>query len=227
MSKTGQITVTADGPYVVSGAVPLIEQTIVSNADGAATEWQQTGDFPPQEKYALCRCGQSGSKPFCDGSHARQGFDGTETASRKPYADQATAHEGPAYTLLDAEKLCAASRFCDTFRTAWEEVQLSDDPAHAAIVIAQASNCVSGRLVVVDNDTGAPVEHPRPQRISATQDPAEGCSGPLFVEGGIEIVAVDGEPYEPRNRVALCRCGRSGNKPFCDGTHIEIGFSDS
>jgi CDGSH-type Zn-finger protein len=36
----------------------------------------------------------------------------------------------------------------------------------------------------------------------------------------------DGEAYEVRNRVTLCRCGGSSNKPFCDGIHKELGFSD-
>jgi CDGSH-type Zn-finger protein len=48
--------------------------------------------------------------------------------------------------------------------------------------------------------------------------------GPLFVSGGIEIERTSGELLETRNRVTLCRCGQSGNKPLCDGTHFEIDF---
>jgi hypothetical protein len=50
--------------------------------------------------------------------------------------------------------------------------------------------------------------------------------GPLWVRGGVRVIGVDGEPYEVRNRLTLCRCGRSGNKPYCDGTHKEVGFRD-
>jgi CDGSH-type Zn-finger protein len=46
------------------------------------------------------------------------------------------------------------------------------------------------------------------------------------VKGGVQIKSSDGFVYEPRNRVTLCRCGQSGNKPFCDGTHISMKFND-
>ena len=62
--------------------------------------------------------------------------------------------------------------------------------------------------------------------IGLVQDPARGVSGPLWVRGGIPVVAADGTAYEVRNRVALCRCGASGNKPFCDGSHASIKFRD-
>jgi CDGSH-type Zn-finger protein len=50
--------------------------------------------------------------------------------------------------------------------------------------------------------------------------------GPLLVRGGIPVESEDGRPYEVRNRVTLCRCGHSRNKPFCDGTHDQIGFRE-
>ena len=40
------------------------------------------------------------------------------------------------------------------------------------------------------------------------------------------VVAKDGHRYEVRNRVTLCRCGASKNKPFCDGSHAAIEFKD-
>ena len=226
MAGETKITVTKDGPYNVEGRVPLIEQAIGVNAAGESINWQQTGDFDAKPTMMLCRCGQSGNKPFCDNSHERQGFDGTEVANRKPYAEQAKRMEGPRYTLLDQEDLCALARFCDTHKTVWDEVENTDDPETAAIFLDQVSNCVSGRLVAIDNATGEPVLPQRGQRISVTQDPAEECSGPLYVEGGIPVVSADGDDYELRNRMALCRCGQSGNKPFCDGTHVKIGWSD-
>ena len=50
--------------------------------------------------------------------------------------------------------------------------------------------------------------------------------GPLLVRGGIQVEAADGRRYETRNRVTLCRCGHSRNKPFCDGSHKEFGLGD-
>ncbi len=50
--------------------------------------------------------------------------------------------------------------------------------------------------------------------------------GPYHVRGGIPVATPDGEPFEVRNRQTLCRCGRSSNKPFCDGSHWSAGFRD-
>jgi CDGSH-type Zn-finger protein len=54
-----------------------------------------------------------------------------------------------------------------------------------------------------------------------TENPPGGAEGPLWVKGGIPVEAADGFEYEKRNRVTLCRCGRSGHKPFCDGSHLK------
>ena len=58
------------------------------------------------------------------------------------------------------------------------------------------------------------------------EDPALGCSGPLWVRGGVRIESENGAPYEARNRVTLCRCGESVNKPFCNGSHASMRFRD-
>ncbi len=50
--------------------------------------------------------------------------------------------------------------------------------------------------------------------------------GPLFVQGGVPLEGADGETYETLNRMSLCRCGASSNKPYCDGTHSETDFKD-
>jgi CDGSH-type Zn-finger protein len=52
------------------------------------------------------------------------------------------------------------------------------------------------------------------------------CAGPLWLRGGVQVIGADGFHYELRNRVTLCRCGASQNKPFCDGTHASIKFQD-
>ena len=88
-----------------------------------------------------------------------------------------------------------------------------------ANLIRQAGDCPAGRLVAIDKASGKPVEPELPQSIGIIEDPSLGCSGPLWVRGGIELVGADGEPHEIRNRMTLCRCGRSENKPFCNGAH--------
>ena len=49
-------------------------------------------------------------------------------------------------------------------------------------------------------------------------------NGPYFIEGPVELVDADGNPFEVEDKIWLCRCGGSENKPFCDGTHKRIGF---
>lgn len=52
-------------------------------------------------------------------------------------------------------------------------------------------------------------------------------NGPLLVEGDCALIDSTGKEVARAEHLALCRCGSSGNKPFCDGTHIKIGFDDS
>ena len=49
-------------------------------------------------------------------------------------------------------------------------------------------------------------------------------NGPLIVTGAVELKDADGNAYPAKQRMALCRCGASTTKPFCDGTHSKIGF---
>jgi len=64
-----KIKVSKNGPYIVSGGIPIQKQIIIADFDGTAIEWQSGTKYSPQEKYALCRCGKPKNKPFCDSSH--------------------------------------------------------------------------------------------------------------------------------------------------------------
>jgi CDGSH-type Zn-finger protein len=214
-----KIKVSTDGPYLVFGSVPLAEDRIVADPDGTVTKWRAGKCFPPKDKYTLCRCGESGKKPYCDGAHQKAGFDGTETASREPFLNQAERSDGPGLILTDAVELCAGARFCERAGGIWDLVEQSDDPEAKRTAIQEAADCPSGRLVVWD-EKGRPIEPKLKQAINVVEDPPAGVSGPLWVQGGIPIESADGEVYEERNRVTLCRCGRSSNKPFCDSSHM-------
>lgn len=219
-----RVTVTKDGPYVVTGGVKLSEQIIATGSDGSSEDWIEKELPPPAPKFALCRCGHSNKKPYCDGSHARIGFDGTEVADRASYRDRAKVFDGPSLALLDVESLCAFARFCDPNGQVWSQVARTDDPEVRATFIRQVQNCPSGRLVVWDKDAGAALEPELGPSIGLIEDPSEACSGPIWLRGGIALISADGEEYEVRDRVTLCRCGASNNKPFCDGTHAAIKF---
>jgi CDGSH-type Zn-finger protein len=214
------IKVSNHGPYIVSGGIPLNEQVIRIDAEGHSYEWREGKTYPLQERCALCRCGKSEKDPFCDGTHIKVNFDGTETATRKPYLDQAEKIEGPALELADAQELCAVARFCDRSGGIRKLTKQSNDPEAKRIAIEEAGNCPSGRLVAWDKE-GETFEPEFEPSLSLVQDPQEDMNGPIWVRGGIPVESADGKIYEIRNRVTLCRCGRSFNKPFCDGSHCK------
>jgi len=222
----GQVTVTKNGPYVVTGGLPLTKEIIATDANGIPVKWVKGARYPRQEKYSLCRCGKSDGKPFCDGTHKKTGFDGTETAGNELYLDQADTLTGPDLILTDAEALCAIARFCDREGGVWDLTDASDDPKSRKIAIQEARDCPAGRLVAWDKKTEKPLEPDFEPSFTLVEDPEQKASGPLWVKGGVPIVSSDGIPYEIRNRVTLCRCGESENKPFCDGSHISSGFDD-
>lgn len=221
-----RISVTKDGPYLVTGGIPVAKAVIGTNADGESWEWIEEESFEAGATFALCRCGHTGNAPFCDGSHVTVGFDGTETASREPYDVQKVVLNGPGLTLEDARDFCAGARFCDAVQDVWDAIETSDAPDTRDRIIGQVGRCPSGRLVAIDKATGEAIEPSLQPSIGVVEDPSAGCSGPLWVRGGVEIQSHGGEAYEARNRVTLCRCGQSANKPFCDGTHAGIGYND-
>jgi CDGSH-type Zn-finger protein len=158
--------------------------------------------------------------PYCDGSHVRAGFEGTETADDTPYLDQAEEIDGPGLRLTDAEQFCVGAGFCNREGGTWALTRRSADPHAKETAIAEACECPSGRLVAWQMD-GEAIEPEFEPSICLVQDPRSNKIGPLWVRGGVPVESSEGETYEVRNRVTLCRCGRSRNKPFCDGSHDE------
>ena len=207
--------------YHVSSNIPLFELIMGADSKGDVVEWIKGKEYPKQEKYSLCLCGHSGKKPFCDGAHRKIAFDGTETADNKPFLDSAEIYEGPTLKLADVEELCASGRFCLPAGGTWELVRRSDDPGSRALAIKQVSLCPAGRIVVWDKASGEVIEPEFEPSIALVEDPQKGVTGPIWVRGGIPIESSSGTVYELRNRVTLCRCGRSSNKPFCDYSHLE------
>jgi CDGSH-type Zn-finger protein len=217
--NAARIKITKNGPYIVSGQVPLERQIIIADSEGTATEWQPSKKYEPHDKYALCRCGHSKNKPFCDGTHIEVKFVGTETADEEIHFNQPKEITGPALRLTDIEALCASARFCHRAGGIWKLVPESSNPQKKQIAIEEASDCPSGRLVVVDKETGKIIEPKFRKSLVLIEDPAMNVSGPIWVRGGILVESANSKAYRVRNRVTLCRCGKSKNKPFCDSSH--------
>ena len=218
-NKRMKIKIIENGPYTVYGGVPLLEQILVPDAEGLSIRWHQGREIPVKEEYDLCRCGQSKTKPFCDLSHSEIFFDGTETASREPFHRQSEPRiVGQDMELTDVVALCANARFCDRAGGVWDNLRASNNPEARKIVLQEVGDCPAGRLILRDK-AGNLIEPEFKPSIGLVLDPVAAELGPLWVRGGIPIESADGYIYEIRNRVTFCRCGKSTNKPFCDGRH--------
>lgn len=229
MAKPGRnmkVVVSKNGPYIVTGGLSLGKEIIAVDENQDPLEWKRGDSYPLQECYSLCRCGNSNGKPYCDNSHVKAGFDGTETAERKDYSEQAEVYTGPGLILNDAQELCATARFCHRKGGAWSLTEKSDRPECRKAAIEESCDCPSGRLVAADRKSKNPIEPVLERSITLVEDPGAGVSGPIRLKGGVPLESSDGNRYEVRNRVTLCRCGKSKNKPYCDGTHIKVGFND-
>jgi CDGSH-type Zn-finger protein len=219
-TREQKIKVCENGPYQVSGKIPLTTQKIVRDENNFSREWNEEDTFPLQDHYLLCRCGRSNTKPFCDGIHKKINFMGTEVASREPYLKQAREFTGPDLLLTDADILCSAAGFCYRAGGIWKLTQESSNPEAKQIAIEEAGHCPSGRLVVYTGPGRDAVEPVFAPSLGLVEYPQDGISGPVWVRGSIPVESADGILYERRNRVTLCRCGHSFNKPFCDNSHL-------
>ncbi|HEX3781106.1 MAG TPA: CDGSH iron-sulfur domain-containing protein [Pseudonocardiaceae bacterium] len=210
------VQVSADGPYLVTGAVGL------TDALGRS--------MPVTPTMALCRCGESASKPWCDGSHVRVGFTGAKDPER--VADRRDRYPGVGVTVLDNRGICQHSGLCtdrlNRVFHAGEEPFVTASGARMDEIVDVVRSCPSGALSYAIDDREAREQVDRAGRAPSIEVSKD---GPYRVTGGPALTGADGEP-EPRaagastEHYALCRCGHSRNKPFCSGMHFYVGFSD-
>ncbi len=238
MSKENNIhiKVTPDGPYLLYGVVPIVQEITLPNKKGGiwiykkGKSYNNTIEIKECEENnipcALCRCGESKNAPFCSGAHYDAEWNSRERASFAPILDNAEIIDGPSVTLADNEQFCAYARFCDNYGSVWGLAQEHLDEDGMAIFKHEVSHCPSGRLVAWDKRSGELIEPKLEPSIGVIQDPQLAISGPLWIKGGIRVESANGESYQVRNRVTLCRCGNSHNKPFCDGSHASAKYYD-
>jgi CDGSH-type Zn-finger protein/truncated hemoglobin YjbI len=185
--------------------------------------------IPTRPQMALCRCGNSANKPFCDGTHARIDFTTQKDPKRVP--DHRDTYVGTAVTIFDNRGICAHSGFCtDRLSSAFH---VGKDPfvvpngARMDDIIRAVRSCPSGALSYAIGPIEArnQVDQARKPSIEVSKD------GPYRITGGIEIK--DGQGNDEvrvtgasREHYSLCRCGHSQNKPFCSGMHWYVNFHD-
>lgn len=206
-----QIKVAPNGPYLVRGGVPL------RTAGGESIE--------TREVYALCRCGRSAKKPFCDGTHAKAGFSAEDTADRGPISARRVAYKGKEITVHDDRSICAHVGICtdelpNVFVHGGDPWCVPEAEEDVRKIIDIVKRCPSGAITYALGDSTEAVEEDEGPAITVLKD------GPLAVAGRPRLQSADSDAYESRARYTLCRCGGSGNKPFCDGSHWSIGFQD-
>ena len=185
--------------------------------------------LPPQ--LALCRCGASAMKPFCDGTHATSGFTDDKDPKRVP--DQRDTYPGEQVTIFDNRGICQHSGLCtDRLPTAFrtkEEPFVAPSGARMDELVRAVRDCPSGALSLafdgVEARDLADWHGTREQAIEITQD------GPYRVTGGLPLTDAAGADVpraagSSREHYALCRCGHSQNKPFCSGMHWYVEFRD-
>jgi CDGSH-type Zn-finger protein len=213
MSAKPQIACLPNGPYYLLNDLQPAPVPNLRRASGEACATVRG--------VALCRCGGSQNKPFCDGTHGRNGFRDDNRAD--PAKDKRDAYVGQGITIFDNRALCAHAAHCteqlpSVFRHGGEP-WIDPDGAPVAQIVAVIGKCPSGALsYAIDGVEAAP-----PQRAPLV---TVADSGPYQITGGIELTDVKQGAGASREHYTLCRCGASGNKPFCDGSHWNVGFRD-
>jgi CDGSH-type Zn-finger protein len=218
-----KIVIEKDGPYQVKGGIRLVRKTQVVSEYGEPLTWQTTEVIPTEEEYELCRCGQSEDKPFCDSSHRVLGFDGTETADTDTTSERQQVYPGTTGIVVKRDmSVCVSSGFCGTRLANIRQLAArTNDPDIRARVMSMIEHCPSGSLTYALAKGQPDVEPEYAEEIAVVTEitNAGPIQGPLWVTGRIPIERSDGQPFETRNRVTLCRCGRSSTMPLCDASH--------
>ena len=200
------ITPTENGPYIVRDLDNLRNSK---------------GKLETKPQMALCRCGGSANKPFCDGTHNTNGFSSKKlTDGGKDKRDNYVGNE---ITIHDNRGICAHAGRCTdglpkVFRLK-EEPWIYANAEKAEKIIETVKKCPSGALSYSIDGVEQRDQDRKPQiRVSK--------NGPYVVAGGAELVGEQQGEGASTEHLTLCRCGGSKNKPFCDGTHWHIKFTD-
>ena len=221
---TMKIVVEASGSYRVEGGVPLVRKSAVVSEKGEPLTWKKGETIPAEDPCWLCRCGHSKDKPFCDGTHRKIGFEGTEAADAGPSASRRRVLKGQGIEVHRDSLICMQAGFCgNRFANLQKMMAETEDIRVRSLVIAMVERCPSGSYTYTMTAGEPDIEPDLPAQIAVTTEMTdEGpIMGPLWVTGGIPIEHADGQQMEVRNRVTLCRCGLSAMKPLCDGAHRE------
>jgi CDGSH-type Zn-finger protein len=226
LKEKPKILALRNGPYYLLNDM---KPKIVENLQNSKAEPLST-----MLGVALCRCGASKNKPFCDGTHGTIGFSSenkvTATASdndkKNIIKDKRKSYVGKKITIHDNRKICSHAAECvnnspSVFKIN-ERPWIDSDGATVEEIINTVTKCPSGALSYSINGVEYRDQDDRRPMVTVSRD------GPFVVTGGVELIADNIQFAEgsSREHYTLCRCGASENKPFCDGMHRAINFRD-
>lgn len=209
-----------NGPYyLLNNMEPKVVENL-QNADGKS--------LSTIRGVALCRCGASKNKPFCDGTHSVIGFSSNnkEIANGISIKDKRKNYVGKEITIYDNRKICSHAAECvnnlpSVFKfdgRPW----INPDGANTQEIIDTIKKCPSGALSYSIDGVEYRDQNERRPMITVLKN------GPYAITGAVGFLGDDilfAEGFS-KEHYTLCRCGVSNNKPFCDGAHRTINFKD-
>jgi CDGSH-type Zn-finger protein len=214
-----------NGPYYL---INDIEPRVVENLQNSKGESLST-----IRGVALCRCGASNNKPFCDGTHGKIGFssenkEGVNDSHHNILVkDKRKSYVGKGITIHDNRKICSHAAECvnnlpSVFKLNSRPWINPDAAETAEEIINTIRKCPSGALSYSVDDIEYRDQNERKPMITVSK------GGPYLVTGGIDLIGDNIQFAEgsSKEHYTLCRCGASNNKPFCDGMHRMINFRD-
>jgi CDGSH-type Zn-finger protein len=181
---------------------------------------------------ALCRCGASKNKPFCDGTHGKIGFssenrEGIHDNDHYIAKDKRRNYVGKRITIHDNRKICSHAAECvNNLPSVFKQNArpwINPDAAETEDIIDIIRKCPSGALSYSLDGTEYQDQNERKPMITVSE------GGPYLVTGGIDLIGDNNIQWaegSSKEHYVLCRCGASNNKPFCDGMHRVINFKD-
>ncbi len=202
-NKIPTVIPTKDGPFLVKDLADL--------RDSCGEK------IPAKEVMMLCRCGGSKNKPFCDGTHSVNGFSGAKEDGR--IQRRVKDYIGEEITVHDDRGICSHAEYCikslpNVFRIK-KRPWIYPNAGDPVQIEAVSKLCPSGALSYTLKGVRVK-DHTRLPRITVSEP------GPYNVTGGIILNDPEGDKPTSLEHYTLCRCGKSKNKPFCDGSHFHV-----
>src|SRR5215813_5524079 len=228
MASTPKIAVGNNGPYFLMHDMTAVPVPSLRRASGEACATVRG--------IALCRCGASKNKPFCDGTHGTIGFSiqtatradasSDDSSNKNKSKDKRKSYVGKTITIHDNRRICSHAAECVNNLPSVFKLNSRPwiDPGAAEVeeIADTIKKCPSGALSYSINGIEYRDKNDRNPMVTVSKD------GPYLITGGVELIGDDIEFGDgaSKEHYTLCRCGASQNKPFCGGMHRATNFKD-